>query len=124
MKPTHIKQLQSNANNLRVVALEPGKLAVESTSDPLNSHIVHVVFLKNGDVRTSCTCEWSQFRGVGCSHTLAALEYLAEHKGRKLSFWADETDARRQKRRTFRLSHMGSTRDKLWITSRRVSPEV
>jgi hypothetical protein len=124
MKPTHIKQLQSNAHNLKVVALGPGKLAVESTSDPLNSHIVQVAFLPNGDVRTACTCEWSQFRGVGCSHTLAALDYLAAHKGRKLSFWADEAAARRQKRRTFRLAHMRSPRDDLWITSRNAEPDA
>lgn len=124
MKPTHIKQLQSRAHNLRVVALKPGVLAVESASDPLHSHIVRVAFQKNGEVRTSCTCEWSQFQGVGCAHTLAALEHLAEHKGRKLSFWADETAARRQKRRLFRLSHMRATNDDLWITSRRATPEA
>jgi len=48
---------------------------------------------------------------------MAALEHLAARKGRRLSFWLSEDDARRQKRRVF---FMPDKRQKngVWITSR------
>ncbi|MEO0563353.1 MAG: SWIM zinc finger family protein [Chloroflexota bacterium] len=121
MKPRNIKQLQEDSRDLTVVALNPNQLVVESASDPLNSHTVDVKFLPNDEVRTRCTCEWAQYHGVACRHTMAALEHLAAHKGRTLSFWLDETDARRQKRRTFRLVGEQAPSERVWITSRRAS---
>ncbi len=114
MKPTHIKQLQTTSRDLRVLPLNRHKLVVESRSDPLNSHVVTVRFGNHDAVYTDCTCEWAQYNGVACAHAMAALQFLAARKGRRLSFWLSEADARRQKQRVFTLA--GD--DPVWITSR------
>jgi hypothetical protein len=51
---------------------------------------------------------------------MAALEYLASKKNRRLSFWTSQADARRQKQRVFYLSAGGQDPDDegVWITSR------
>lgn len=46
-----------------------------------------------------CTCRWAKYhRFEPCSHVLAIEEWLARASGRSLSFWANETDAKRQHR--------------------------
>lgn len=119
MIPKHIKKLQSTSRDLRVMSINANTLLVESQSDNVNNHIVTVRFLPNGEVHATCDCEWSQFNGVACSHIMAALEHIASRKGRTLSFWKSEADARRQKHRIFRLTNRtGKTGEAVWITSR------
>lgn len=119
MRPKRIKQLQAKSRNLRVMSITPNKLVVESRSNEFNNHIVTVEFLPGGEVRTGCTCEWSQFRGIACAHTMAALEHLAAQKGRTLSFWLTEDDARRQRHRIFALKNREHPDGEgVWITSR------
>ena len=119
MKPKHIKQLQRQSRKLRARRVDRNTIAVESTTNPLASHIVTVRFGSNGSVHARCTCPWAQNRGVACSHVMAALEYLAERKQRTLSFWETEREARRQKQRVFFLSGGGiKSEDGVWITSR------
>lgn len=118
MKPKQIKFIQAKSRDMHVMHINPTTLLVESQSDDLNNHVVRVQFMPNGEVRTECTCEWSQYHGVACAHTMAALEHLAERKGRTLSFWLTENDARRQKQRIFYLTHRKHPTDGVWITSR------
>jgi hypothetical protein len=50
---------------------------------------------------------------------MAALEFLASSKGRKLSFWSTLEEAKRQKHRVFFLTASGKRgEDGVWITSR------
>lgn len=121
MKPKKIKHLQQRSRDLTVIPVNTHTLRVESKSDEWSSYVVEVGFGKNGEVRTTCNCEWAQYRGVACVHAMAALEFLAARKGRTLSFWLDEDAARRQKHRTFQLHHPKSDADRVWITSRRAS---
>jgi hypothetical protein len=121
MKPKKIKRLQHRSRDLKVIPRNGNTLVVESKSDDMGSHIVRVAFLKNGEVRATCDCEWAQHRGVACIHSMAALRFLAARKGRSLSFWLDEEAARRQKNRTFQLKHTQATADSVWITSRPAS---
>lgn len=70
-----------------------------------------------------CGCEWGSYRPgsdkrCGCSHGQAALNYVEQKNGRKLSVWTDETDAKRQHRPT---RHVG---DGTIVTSRLVTPEM
>jgi len=121
MKPIHIKRLQSQSRKLRVRRVDHNTLAVDSTSNPLASHIVTVQFMANDVVHARCTCPWALNHGVGCSHVMAALDYLAARKGRTLSFWGSPEEARRQKQRVFFLqgdSRMTDSPDGVWITSR------
>lgn len=118
MKPKNIKALQSESRDLQVRVVNRRTLVVESLSDPQGAHIVEVDFRPNNTVHAQCTCEWSQFRGVACKHVMAALEFLAEQKGRTLSFWLSVDDARRQKHRTFTLVHGNQRTQPIWITSR------
>jgi hypothetical protein len=117
-KPKLIKKIQARSRDLKVMNINPSTMLVESKSDDLNNHTVTVQFMPNGEVRTNCTCEWSTFKGVACVHTLAALEHLAARKGRTLSFWLTEDDAKRQKQRIFYLTHERDPDDGIWITSR------
>ncbi len=117
MKPKHIKNLQSKSRKLIVGRVDESTFAVDSSSDPNQRHIVTLKPDANGRIQSTCTCEWSQFRGVGCAHVMATLNFVAEQKGRKLSFWQTEDDAKRQKNRIFKLTNQ-SGREHVWITSR------
>ena len=117
MKPTHIKNIQSRSRHLSVERLDDFTFAVNSLSDPDQPHEVTLIPDKDGRIQGTCTCEWSQFRGVACVHVMATLNHVAEQKGRKLSFWQTETDAKRQKNRTFELTGE-KTGEQVWITSR------
>lgn len=117
MTPKNIKQLQQQSRKLRARRVDRNTYVVESNSNPQANHVVMVHFEKDGTVHTRCTCPWAIHNGVACSHVLAALEYMASQKGRKLSFWLSHEDAERQKHRTFYLSGAGKA-EGVWITSR------
>ncbi len=117
MKPTHIKNIQSRSRHLNVERLDDFTFAVDSSTDLSQRHFVKLTPDADGRIHSSCTCEWSQFRGVGCVHVMATLNHVAQQKGRKLSFWQTETDAKRQKNRTFELTGENTT-EQVWITSR------
>jgi hypothetical protein len=66
----------------------------------------------------TCTCEWGRQRPdddrrSACSHVVAAINYRAGQKGRRISVWNNEDDARRQHR------PMLSIGDGVILTSRR-----
>jgi len=117
MKPKRIKKLQARSRNLKVMTLDARTMVVESRSDEFNNHIVKVRFGRRGNVHTECTCDWSKYNGMACAHTMAALEHLASRKGRRLSFWLREDEARRQKQRVFYMEG-GEPEEGVWITSR------
>lgn len=119
MKPKHIKVLQSQSRELNCQMLDKHTILVESATNPNAQHVVTVNFDEENYVHARCTCEWARHRGVGCTHVLAALEYLANFKKRTLSFWVSEDEARRQKHRRFYLvSGSGKRTNGIWITSR------
>lgn len=118
MKPKNLKQIQSQSKGLRVRRVDRGTYVVESVSNPAANHIVTVRFGAGGAVHARCTCPWALHSGIACSHVVATLEYLAGRKGRRLSFWPTEGDARRQKHRTFRLVDSRDSNGGVWITSR------
>lgn len=125
IKPKNIKDLQSRSKDLQVRRLSKDTFAVESANNPNGNHVVTVRFgsaeRANAVVFTRCSCEWARHRGVACVHVMAALEFLADLKGRKLSFWLSEQDARRQKNRVFYLDTGSGVQDGVWITSRAAS---
>ncbi|NDJ85424.1 MAG: SWIM zinc finger family protein [Chloroflexi bacterium] len=118
MKPTNIKDLQSQSRNLTVRRVDRDTFVVESLSNPRGNHIVTVRFGDANTVYARCTCPWAKNHGVACSHVIAALEYLAGLKGRRLSFWLTQEDANRQKHRTFYLAGGRNRQEGVWITSR------
>lgn len=116
MKPKNIKQLQSQSKKLRVWRVNKHTFAVESKTYNSALHLVTVQFERGGVVHARCTCPWAQHSGVACSHVMAALDFLANQKGRTLSFWTSAEDAQRQKQRVFQLA--GNRQGGVWITSR------
>jgi hypothetical protein len=122
MKPKNLKQLQSQSRSLEARRVDKHTLVVQSKANPQANHVVTVEFGPEEDtIRARCTCEWALKRGIGCSHVMAALEYLASMKERTLSFWSTEEEAKKQKHRVFYLSN--DERDQqqdrgVWITSR------
>jgi hypothetical protein len=118
MRPKNIKHLQESARDLRAIPVNPQLVIVESTSNPTANHVVTVEYDSDGTIHARCTCPWALNGGVACSHVIAALEQLAERRGRRLSFWTDQTEAQRQKRRLFYLRGTKRRDDGVWITSR------
>ena len=119
MKPKHIKKLQAQSKKLTSTRVSRNIFRVESASQPDEVQTVSLQVGKDGRIMGECSCEWSQHQGVACSHVLAALEHLAEQKGRTLSFWLNEEDAERQNRRMLFLSgDRRTSEDGVWITSR------
>ncbi len=119
MKPKEIKRLQRQARFLHVRPLGPDILLVESQSSPHAHHIVTIHREADDTLRARCSCPWAQNGGYGCSHVMAALAYLAESKGRGVSFWPTKDDAERQRNRILHLA--GDLREEdngLWITTR------
>ena len=115
MKPTNIKKLQSRSRDLRVARVNSHTFRVTSISHPEHEHFVTLVPDQDGRIHSTCNCEWSRFQGIACTHVMAALDFVAKQKGRKLSFWQTQEDARRQKNRIFELTGRDET---VWITSR------
>jgi hypothetical protein len=119
MKPKHIKKLQAQSKKLTATRISRNIFRVESASHPDEVQTVSLRVARAGRIVGECSCEWSQHQGVACSHVLAALEHLAERKGRTLSFWLNPEDAERQNRRTlFLAADRHSPEDGVWITSR------
>ncbi len=117
MKPKYIKQLQAQSRRLQARRVDHDTFVVESVSNPVANHVVTVKFEHDGTIHTRCTCEWAINQGIACSHVMAALEHLASIRGRTLSFWLTEEEAKRQKQRVFYLAG-GRHEDGVWITSR------
>ena len=59
-------------------------------------NVVTVNYEADGTIHARCTWPWALNGGVACTHVMAALEHLAEMRGRKLSFWSDREAAQRQ----------------------------
>ena len=117
MKPREIKKLQARSRRMTVRLVAPNTFVVTSRSNPYAHHIVTIENQPGGVINARCTCPWAQNGGLGCSHVMAALNYLAARKNRVISFWESEAEARRQKNRILRLA--GFQRgDELYITSR------
>lgn len=122
MTPKNIKDLQDASRDLMARRVDRNTYVVESRTRPAANHVVTVTFADEGrTVKGRCTCTWSMFNGIACSHVLAALEYMASTKERTLSFWSDENAARKQKHRLFQL--VGNKKqteqdNNIWITSR------
>lgn len=120
--PKNIKDLQDASRDLMARRMDKFTYRVESRTNPDANHTVTVTFDDEGrTVKARCTCQWAMYKGIGCSHVLAALEYMASQKDRTLSFWNDEDKARRQKHRLFKLiGNKSDNKDQnnIWITSR------
>lgn len=117
MIPKNIKHLQAQSRRLQARFVDKNTLVVSSVSNPEANHVVTVNFGRHDEIQARCTCPWAMHNGIACSHVMAALEYLASFKERRLSFWSNPEDARRQKQRVFVLkSQRGG--EGVWITSR------
>lgn len=116
MKPKNIKALHNQSRELSVRPISKDLFLVESRSNPRGQYIVTVRFSGEETVHARCTCPWAAHHGIACSHVLAVLDQLASIKDRRLSFWVNAEDAKRQKHRTFLLAGRGD--DGVWITSR------
>src|SRR5688572_23061170 len=101
MMPKNLQKLYRRSKQLSATVLNASTVIVSSESNPAANHIVTVQYGSDGMINARCTCPWAQNGGVVCSHVMAALEKLAEHKGRKLSFWHSRQEAERQKKRIF-----------------------
>ena len=106
------KQIQQKARQYQVKRLTPNSYRV-SSPDSGRSYIVNLGL--NGG---TCTCPWGQYRPdddrrSGCSHVVAAINYRAEQKGRRISAWTSMNAARRQHRPILPIG------DGLVLTSRR-----
>jgi uncharacterized Zn finger protein len=117
MKPKEIKKLQARSRELSVHRVGYHTYVVHSGSGRFANHVVTLEVAADGAIHGRCTCPWAQNGGFGCSHVLATLMHLASGRGRTLSFWLDEEEARRQKRRVLQLAGDGLEGD-IWITSR------
>ena len=117
MKPTEIKKFSAEVAICVCGASRLNTLVVTSQSNPYAHHIVTIETENNGTIRARCTCPWAQNGGYGCSHVMAALNYLATKQRRAISFWADLQEAKRQRHRILRLAGSGPDGD-IYITSR------
>jgi hypothetical protein len=121
MKPTNLKKLYAQSKDLKANVLNAHTVAVTSITNPNANHIVTVTYGKDGTIHARCTCPWAIHGGVACTHVIAALEALANTRGKRLSFWRSREDAQRQKRRIFCLRDHEINEDGIWITSRRAA---
>lgn len=117
MKPIHIKSLQKKSRQLRSRRINKDTYVVESVTNPVANHVVTIQFDHQHRVHARCTCRWATYNGVACTHVIAALQHMADLKGRKLSFWLTEQEAERQKHKRFYLEGPFGN-DGIWITSR------
>lgn len=109
--PHNIKDLQESSRSIRVRRVGENRFDVTSKTEPRRRYIVRV-FHNGPDISATCTCEWAQHGGRGCSHVLAVLQHLAQDQKKTLSFWLTKADALRQRRRVLRLEGA------IYITSR------
>jgi hypothetical protein len=106
------KQIQQKSRQYEVKRLTPNSYRV---SDPDSGRAYIVNLGLNGG---TCSCPWGQYRPdddrrSGCSHVVAAMNYRAEKKGRRISAWTSINAARRQHRPILPIG------DGLILTSRR-----
>jgi hypothetical protein len=94
------KAIQSKSKTHQVTQLTSTTYEVKSGS----SGSVYTVTLSN---QPQCSCDWGKYRKAGspcgCSHVLSVYAYIAEWTGRKVSAWASEEDAKRQKKQVVDL---------------------
>ena len=93
----NVKSIQSKAKKNAVTRISNSLYEVTSSTSG-NVYKVRI----QGD-QGSCTCDWAKYRPssdtrCGCSHVVAAFEFIAEEKGRTVSPWGNEADAKRQHR--------------------------
>lgn len=119
MKPKDIKTLQAQSRTLRADIVGRNSLVVTSRTNPNLNHVVTIDVRRSGELHARCTCTWAQHGGYGCSHVMAALAHLASNKNRKISFWLNQDDAKRQRNHMLRLAGGGG--DNIWITTRPLS---
>jgi hypothetical protein len=117
MKPKDIKNLQAQSRNLRAEIIGKNSLVVTSRSNLALNHVVTFDMRRDSELHARCTCIWAQHGGHGCSHVMAALAHLASNKNRKISFWLNQEDAKRQRHHMLRLA-AGGRDDNIWITTR------
>lgn len=118
MMPKHIKQLQQRSRTLHARQVGRQTIMVDSTTDVPGRHAVTIRYdAKTDHITAYCTCNWSNHNGVACSHVMAALAMMASRKGRALSYWLSEDDARKQRHKRFFLTRGGED-EGVWVTSR------
>jgi hypothetical protein len=107
------KQLQVKSRKHEVEQVAPAGFTVKSGGSGKEYRVIL------GTVPT-CTCDWGQYRKVGspcaCSHVLAVYDFLGSQVDRKLSAWASEEEAKRQKRQTLNVG------DGVYVTFRKAAP--
>lgn len=108
---TSAKQIQhkSRAHTVRQIQSNWYKVTSSETG-----RIYDVNLALNGG---TCTCQWGRQRPdddrrSACSHVVAAINYRAAQKGRRVSAWTRLDDAQRQHRPTLLIG------DGLILTSR------
>ena len=94
---THVKEIQKKSRGHRVRQLNPNWFKVR---DSRSGREYDVNLGLNGG---TCTCAWRQHRPArdhrsGCAHVIAAMNYRAMQRGRRVSVWSCNKDARRQHR--------------------------
>lgn len=118
MKPKHIKQLQRRARTLSARQVGKQTVMVDSATEAPGRHAVTIRYdARTGNITAYCTCNWSNHNGVACSHVMAALAMKASRRGKALSYWLTEDEARRQRHKRFFLSRGGDA-EGVWVTSR------
>lgn len=109
----NLKELQNQSRKLKTVVVSANLVRVESGTDADITYDVHVAWRANDRIDTRCDCPWSHYGGSICKHRMAALNALAAHKGKRLSFWTHRDEAERQRRKAMQVG------DHLWLTVRR-----
>lgn len=110
------KAMQEKASQCVVQPVGDGQWLVDSPS----GHTYRVFEMADGTFRCvgndpAHPCTWSLYNKYDpCSHRLAVEQWLEESGNRRLSFWREEDEAKRQKRP---MRNVG-TRYPLYATSR------
>ena len=123
MRPSQLKVLQAKSKRLHAQMITSHHeekafvMIVGSRSNAALNRVVTVRFQPDGTIYARCTCQWAEHGGIACSHVIAALNKLAEHKQRRLSYWLTSEEAHRQKKALFQLTGDQAS-DLVWITSR------
>jgi len=91
------KEIQRKSRDHLVRQIRPNWYKVTSHD---TGRIYDVALGLNGG---TCSCEWgrqrpNEDRRSACSHVIAAINYRAAQKGRRISAWSSEDAARRQHR--------------------------
>jgi hypothetical protein len=108
---THAKEIQRKSRGHHVRQIGPHRFKVRSEESG------RTYYVSLGPTGGTCTCPWGRYRSArdhrsGCSHVIAAINYRAKRRGRRISVWGSERAARRQHRPMFSIG------DGLIITSR------